>query len=101
MLNENKDQRNQALQKSFGKRVRYLRLKSGLSQEKLAFKCEIHRNYLGSVERGERNIALRNIYAIACALGVTLPELLDFEIDVPTVAIVDETLEKDVSKISL
>jgi transcriptional regulator with XRE-family HTH domain len=99
MLDENKDQRNHTLQKSFGKRVRDLRLRNGLSQEKLAFKCEIHRNYLGSVERGERNIALRNIYAIARALGVTLPELLDFEIGMPTDAATDAAPEKGDSKI--
>jgi transcriptional regulator with XRE-family HTH domain len=79
MLN-NKNKRNAILQKSFGKRVRDLRLRAGLSQEKLAFKCGIHRNYLGSVERGERNIALRNIDAIARALGITISTLLDFEI---------------------
>jgi transcriptional regulator with XRE-family HTH domain len=80
MLDNDKTQRNTALQKSFGKRVRELRLKEGLSQEKLAFRCGIHRNYMGSVERGERNIALRNIDAIARELGVTLSALFDFEI---------------------
>jgi transcriptional regulator with XRE-family HTH domain len=96
MFDKNKDRRNYALQKSFGKRVRELRLRKGLSQEKLAFKCGIHRNYLGSVERGERNIALRNINAIAQALAVTLPALFDFEIITKIDATPDVAKKRDV-----
>ena len=55
----------------------------GLSQEELAFRAGIHRNYLGGIERGERNPALDNIAAIAKALGVDLSELLRFERDKP------------------
>ena len=55
----------------------------GLSQEELAFIAGIHRNYLGGIERGERNPALDNIAAIAKALGVDLSELLRFERDKP------------------
>jgi len=47
----------------------------GLSQEELAFKSRVHRTYLGGIERGERNPSLRNIAAIARALGVDLSEL--------------------------
>ena len=63
------------IQRWFGKRVRELRLARGLSQEELAFRVGIHRTYLGGVERGERNPSLKNIAAIAQALGVTLSEL--------------------------
>jgi transcriptional regulator with XRE-family HTH domain len=63
----------------FGKRVRELRLAHGLSQEELAFRAGVHRTYLGGIERGERNPALKNIAAIAKALDVTLPELFSFE----------------------
>ena len=49
---------------AFGKIVREKRLLLGLSQEKLAEKADLHTNYVGSVERGERNIALENIYAV-------------------------------------
>jgi len=63
----------------FGKRVRELRFARGLSQEELAFRAGVHRTYLGSIERGERNPALVNIAAIAKALDVTLPELFSFE----------------------
>lgn len=66
------------IQKEFGTRVRGLRLAKGLSQEELAFRADLHRTYLGGIERGERNPALKNIAAIAKALGVTLSELFSF-----------------------
>ena len=47
----------------------------GLSQEKFAAKCKLDRTYVGSVERGERNIALRNIEKIAKALKVSISDL--------------------------
>lgn len=50
--------------KRFGAKMRQLRLEMGLSQEKFAAKCKLDRTYVGSVERGERNIALRNIEKI-------------------------------------
>lgn len=60
-----------------GNRIKELRLKSELSQEKLSFACELDRTYIGSVERGERNISLINLNKIATALNITLPELLN------------------------
>ncbi len=62
--------------KRFGARVRELRLEMGLSQEKFAAKCGLDRTYLGSVERGERNIAIRNIERISKALGVSISVLM-------------------------
>src|SRR5205814_6514986 len=56
--------------KHFGERVRTLREQTGLSQEALAAKAGIHRTYMGGVERGERNICLKNILRLAEALGV-------------------------------
>jgi transcriptional regulator with XRE-family HTH domain len=54
----------------FGKRIRELRLKAGLSQEALADLAGVHRNYLGETERGLRNISLRNILKLAAALQI-------------------------------
>ena len=61
--------------KRFGFRVRELRVEMELSQEKFAAKCGLDRTYLGSVERGERNIALRNIEKIAKAFGISISKL--------------------------
>ena len=60
----------------FGDRVRELRNAQSLSQEAFAAVCELDRTYIGGIERGERNVALRNIGKIAEALGVTVFELL-------------------------
>ncbi len=60
----------------FGKRVRDERLQRGLSQEELAEKAELHRTYIGMIERGEKNITLINIGKIAKALAISVDELL-------------------------
>jgi transcriptional regulator with XRE-family HTH domain len=60
----------------FGKQVRERRLELGLTQEKLAFESGLHRNYVGSVERGERNISLANIIFLAKALKCSPSDLL-------------------------
>jgi transcriptional regulator with XRE-family HTH domain len=62
--------------KRFGRRVRTLRIAAELSQEDFAARCGLDRSYFGGIERGERNVALRNIYAIAQTLGVSLTELM-------------------------
>ncbi len=66
-----------AVQIRFGERVRELRKVKGLSQEALALACDLDRTYIGSVERGERNISLINIHVIADALGVPVSELFN------------------------
>tara|TARA_B100000315_G_scaffold246160_1_gene273149 strand:+ start:106 stop:330 length:225 start_codon:yes stop_codon:yes gene_type:complete len=63
--------------KKFGENVRRLRKENGLSQEKLAEVCNLHRTYIGAVERGERNICLKNIIQIAAAFGIKPAELLE------------------------
>lgn len=63
-----------------GERIRHFRIEAGLSQEKLSFECNLDRTYIGSVERGERNIALINLNNLAKALNVSISELLEIEI---------------------
>lgn len=60
----------------FGQAVRKVRLAKGLSQEKLAELAEIHRTYIGDVERGTRNISLVNMTRIASALDMPLSRLV-------------------------
>lgn len=59
-----------------GENIRTHRLNKNLSQERLADMCVLHRTYIGSVERGERNISLENIVLIARALSVPPSTLL-------------------------
>ena len=59
-----------------GARVRNLREKRGWSQEQLGFRADLHRNYIGGIERGERNVGLVNLGKLAKALGVRPCQLL-------------------------
>lgn len=61
---------------AFGLRVRQVRLSRGLSQERLAELAGLHRTYVSSLERGQRNVGLENIHALAKALDVPASELL-------------------------
>ena len=61
----------------FGKALRALREDRGYSQEELAERAGLHRNYVGGVERGERNVALENIVKLAGALSVRTRDLFD------------------------
>jgi transcriptional regulator with XRE-family HTH domain len=60
---------------SFGDNVRELRKEKGLSQEELSFKADLHRTYIGMIERAEKNITLTNIEKIAKALDVEIKKL--------------------------
>lgn len=60
----------------FGERVREIRKEKGLSQEELAHKADLHRTYIGMIERAEKNITLINIEKIADALEVNTKELI-------------------------
>jgi transcriptional regulator with XRE-family HTH domain len=60
----------------FGKRLRQIREKVGVSQERLAEMARLHRTYVSSVERGKRNISLLNIDRLASALGISLRQLM-------------------------
>ncbi len=59
----------------FGNTIRELRKCKGLSQERLAELCHLHRTYIGGIERGERNVGLMNILRLAKALDVLPAEL--------------------------
>lgn len=61
----------------FGNRVRELRKEKNLSQEELSYSAELHRTYIGMIERAEKNITLVNIEKIAKALNVDIKELFD------------------------
>lgn len=62
--------------KRFGNNVKRLRKSKGWSQEELGIRSKLHRTYIGSIERGERNVSLLNIERIAYALSVKIEELL-------------------------
>ena len=64
------------IMREVGLRVRRLRTKLGLSQEELGFESGLHRNYIGGIERGERNVAVANIAKLAKALRVRPRDLL-------------------------
>jgi transcriptional regulator with XRE-family HTH domain len=64
------------VQRSFGSRLAQLRRQRCLSQEELAKRCGLHRTYVSSVERGERNISLVNIVALAKILCSSASALL-------------------------
>jgi transcriptional regulator with XRE-family HTH domain len=62
--------------KRFGARVRELRQRAGLSQEEFAAQCDLDRTYISGIERGTRNVGLRNVEAIAVALKFSISELM-------------------------
>lgn len=59
----------------FGEKVRSLRKERNLSQEELSFRAELHRTYIGMIERAEKNITLINIEKIAKDLEVDIKKL--------------------------
>lgn len=62
---------------NFGLKVQMLRKEKGFSQEKLAELANMHRTYIGMIERGEKNITLVNIEKISDALNISVSQLLD------------------------
>ena len=63
----------------FGQRVKELRLKQNISQEELAFRCGLSKNYISDVERGTRNICWKSIEKIADGLAIRIKELFEFK----------------------
>ena len=66
------------IRKNVGKRIKELRHKLGISQEKLAEKAEIHRTYIASLEVGKRNISIVTLEKIVIALEVSMSEFFNF-----------------------
>jgi transcriptional regulator with XRE-family HTH domain len=64
--------------KKFGSRLRQLRIERNLTQVELAFKGDFDRNYIGMLERGERNPSLLNLIRLSNALSLSLKDLLDY-----------------------
>ena len=64
------------INKEVGFNIRRIREQRGLSQEKLAGLADLHRAYVGQIERGEKNIGLKNLEKIAKALKVNMKDLL-------------------------
>jgi len=64
------------LQRQLGRALREYRLARGLSQEQLAELLDVHRTYMGGIERGERNLTLKSVERIAEHLGLAPIELL-------------------------
>lgn len=65
-----------ALLETLADNIRAFRASKGLSQDELADICGLHRTYIGSVERRERNVTLSTLEAIAQALGISVLEIL-------------------------
>jgi len=63
----------------FANNLKKYRKQMNLSQEELAFKCDLHRTYIGMIERAEKNITLININVIANALNVPIEKLLEYK----------------------
>ncbi len=66
-------------QKILGENVRSLRIERQITQEQLAELCNLHRTYIGAIERGDRNVSLNNIVKVAQALNVPPSDLLQFD----------------------
>ena len=66
------------IKEKVGQRIKELRTQQGLSQEEFAFKCDLDRTYITSLERGKRNISLENLEKIAKAFNMTLSEFFNF-----------------------
>lgn len=62
----------------FGKRVIELRKTKGITQEELAYRCDIQRSYMGVIERGEKSVTLNTIEKIATGLEISIIELMSF-----------------------
>jgi transcriptional regulator with XRE-family HTH domain len=68
--------RSTAISQNLGHRIRNVRTERGWTQAYLAEQCQLHRTFIGSVERGERNISILNLRLMARVLRVSLADLM-------------------------
>jgi transcriptional regulator with XRE-family HTH domain len=89
------DQNRELMLKAFGKNIKNLRTKKGLTQEQLAERAGINGKYLGEIERGEKCPSSITVYRIAKALGTSVSQILD---DCPRI---DKGLLKEIEKLCI
>lgn len=70
-----KDKEFESFRKAFGNRVKHFRKSSGLSQEELAERSGLHRNYISDVERDRRNLSLDALLKLANGLGINIRDM--------------------------
>lgn len=66
-----------SIKQKFGKKIKELRLKAGISQEALALSADLDRTYIPSIEKGERNVSITVAEKLAKALKVSVKDLFD------------------------
>ena len=76
-MNKNYSSADRDLLAKIGEKIRKYRSQKGYSQESFAFECDLDRTYYSSVERGERNISVLNLYKIAKTLGIKVGKILE------------------------
>ncbi|NOU83890.1 helix-turn-helix domain-containing protein [Paenibacillus sp. LMG 31459] len=74
------------LVEKLGNRIRLIRKEKGLSQEQLAEVSGLHTNYIGAIERGEKNVTVESLEKVSLGLGITMDELFRY---------IDPMLQKD------
>ena len=86
------------IQKLIGDRLRDLRKKSGLSQEKLGLKTKLHYTYIGAIERGEKNVSIITLSKIAKGLGISVNEVFNFPMDIKDPDKLKASILKEIEK---
>jgi transcriptional regulator with XRE-family HTH domain len=86
------------IQKLIGDRLRNLRKKGGLSQEKLGWKAKLHYTYIGAIERGEKNVSIITLAKIAKGLGISVNEIFNFPMDIKDPDRLKASMLKEIEK---
>ena len=69
----------QDIKRLLGEKIKFLRNQKNRSQEELWYRSKLHRNYIGFIERAERNISIENVQKIADAFNIEIKELFNFK----------------------